>query len=134
MTFLTEHKKAFGNLPDDIINKITNLLDLEPSDFTRIETHLYWSHKISKCIGEFVIMYNFIEKDNFIEKCTSMNKNVLVHCHAGVSRSATILIAYFMRKNKISYQEAFDFVKSKRSIIGPNFDFRDALRNYKPTY
>jgi hypothetical protein len=63
MTFLTEHKKAFGNLPDDIINKITNLLDLEPSDFTRIETHLYWFHKISKCIGEFVIMYNFIEKD-----------------------------------------------------------------------
>lgn len=45
---------------------------------------------------------------------------VIVHCYYGVSRSATIVIAYIMKKYKISYEKAFDRVKAKRSIISPN--------------
>lgn len=52
---------------------------------------------------------------------------VLVHCMAGVSRSATIVIAYLMAENNMSYSEAYNYVKDKRSIIHPNSGFRRQL-------
>jgi hypothetical protein len=36
---------------------------------------------------------------------------------AGVSRSITLVIAYIMQKSQIPYQLAYDYVKSKRSIV-----------------
>jgi dual specificity phosphatase 12 len=55
-----------------------------------------------------------------------MNKGgkVLVHCFAGVSRSATIIIAYMMQEHGMNYHSAFKFVKSKRPFINPNEGFR----------
>jgi atypical dual specificity phosphatase len=67
----------------------------------------------------------------FIEKSVRENKGILVHCHAGISRSSTILIAYFMRLNKWTYKEAYDFVKSKRSIIDPNIGFKKSLLEFE---
>uniref|UniRef100_A0A8B9Z167 protein-tyrosine-phosphatase n=1 Tax=Buteo japonicus TaxID=224669 RepID=A0A8B9Z167_9AVES len=46
---------------------------------------------------------------------------VFVHCQAGISRSATICLAYLMRTNRVKLDEAFEFVKQRRSIISPNF-------------
>lgn len=45
---------------------------------------------------------------------------VLVHCYFGVSRSATVVIAYIMKKYQLTYTEAFEKVKSKRHIVFPN--------------
>ena len=45
---------------------------------------------------------------------------MLVHCHAGVSRSATIVMAYLIATNDWTVEQAFNFLKSKREIIGPN--------------
>ena len=53
-------------------------------------------------------------------------KKVFVHCFAGVSRSATLVIAYFMWKNKISYKESLELVYKHRNI-GPNVGFRKQL-------
>ena len=49
--------------------------------------------------------------------------SVLVHCAAGVSRSASIVIAYLMRIKGWTYAEAFSYVKSKRFVICPNSGF-----------
>ena len=54
------------------------------------------------------------------------SNRIFVHCFAGVSRSATLVIAYFMWKNQISYKQSLDFV-SKRRNIGPNLGFRKQL-------
>eukprot|EP00741_Cyanophora_paradoxa_P001691 tig00000498_g1641.t1 len=43
-----------------------------------------------------------------------------VHCAVGVSRSATIVIAYLMAKKKLSLVEAFTLVREKRPIVYPN--------------
>ena len=73
----------------------------------------------------------FAECFSLIEEYRVRNrKNVLVHCAAGMSRSATIVIGHVMITKGLSYQDAHDFVKSKRSCIGPNSGFRKQLNNF----
>lgn len=69
---------------------------------------------------------------DFIEKARK-NTNVLVHCWAGVSRSATIVIMYLMRKYEFSLDEAHSFVKKKRRQIYPNPGFVRQLKNFEAT-
>lgn len=56
--------------------------------------------------------------------------NVLVHCRMGISRSATLVIAYIMRKYKCGYEKAFNKVKDRRKIVNPNSGFVIQLKKY----
>ena len=47
----------------------------------------------------------------------------LVVCTAGMSRSATICIAYLMLYQNLTFQEAFDKTKKARRFINPNAGF-----------
>ncbi|EAR92950.2 dual specificity phosphatase domain protein (macronuclear) [Tetrahymena thermophila SB210] len=55
---------------------------------------------------------------------------VLVHCAAGVSRSASCVIAYIMQKKQMTYPTAFNFVKKKRRVISPNPGFLKQLQQF----
>ena len=50
-----------------------------------------------------------------------------MHCHAGISRSATVCIAYAMKLYGEGLASAYDFVKSKRPCISPNLHFMGQL-------
>ena len=65
-----------------------------------------------------------------IDKVQGNSGKVFIHCKAGVSRSATITIAYLMKKYKLTYEEALMYVRSKRSIICPNAGFVKQLKHY----
>lgn len=52
---------------------------------------------------------------------------VLVHCEAGVSRSASAVIAYVMKKKKLSFEEARALVVGKRPRVLPNAGFCEQL-------
>jgi len=56
---------------------------------------------------------------------------LLVHCNAGVSRSASIVIAYIMSKKKIGFKEAFAIVKAAKPDICPNPGFVKQLNKYE---
>lgn len=65
----------------------------------------------------------------FIEECRRMKKGrVLIHCNAGVSRSASVTIAYLIKYHKMSYNDAYDHVKMLRPCIQPNDGFRRQLK------
>jgi atypical dual specificity phosphatase len=62
----------------------------------------------------------------------STPKNVvLVHCLAGMSRSATIVCAYLLATTSMNTQETISFVRSKRSIIQPNYGFEKQLKAWE---
>ena len=52
---------------------------------------------------------------------------VLVHCQAGISRSATLCLAYLITSHKVSLSDAFQYVKRRRNVISPNFNFMGQL-------
>lgn len=54
----------------------------------------------------------------------------LVHCYGGVSRSATLVVAYLMKKYAIGVEEALQKVKNKRFCACPNAGFLSQLRLY----
>ncbi|XP_028847695.1 dual specificity protein phosphatase 18-like [Denticeps clupeoides] len=55
----------------------------------------------------------------------------LVHCNAGVSRSATVCLAYMMKFHSMSLIEAHKRVKACRPIIRPNSGFWKQLIEYE---
>ena len=54
----------------------------------------------------------------------------MVHCYAGVSRSASIVIAYLIQERCMNYVEAIREVKHKRYVICPNDGFRKQLKQF----
>ncbi|XP_012686084.2 dual specificity protein phosphatase 19-like [Clupea harengus] len=68
----------------------------------------------------------------FIDQARDQGSVVLLHCNAGVSRSASVAIAYLMSRDALSFQEAFDAVKAVRPSIRPNPGFLTQLKTYTP--
>jgi Leucine-rich repeat (LRR) protein len=57
----------------------------------------------------------------FIEKSTQKGK-VFVHCQAGVSRSASVVIAWLMYKRQLNFEEALTIVRRARPLVEPYRD------------
>ncbi|CAH1251257.1 DUSP16 [Branchiostoma lanceolatum] len=67
----------------------------------------------------------------FIDMVRESNGCVVVHCMAGVSRSATACIAFVMKHLNLSSDDAYRYVKDKRPSISPNFNFLGQLLEYE---
>lgn len=56
----------------------------------------------------------------FIDRHRKLGHGVLVHCLAGVSRSASICIMYLVRRHGMGLKAAFSTVFARRPVIHPN--------------
>lgn len=68
---------------------------------------------------------------DFIAESQTNHSNILVHCVSGISRSASIVIAYIMDKYQMNYEQAHAQVKAKRAMIRPNSNFIDQLNKFR---
>ena len=69
----------------------------------------------------------FSESIQFIDEALKSGGRVLVHCWKGVSRSATIVIAYVMRSQRLQYEAALALVQARRACVEPNPGFQTQL-------
>uniref|UniRef100_A0A6V7IVM1 Dual specificity protein phosphatase 19 n=1 Tax=Bracon brevicornis TaxID=1563983 RepID=A0A6V7IVM1_9HYME len=87
------------------------------------------------------ISYHFIEIldvpefhiDEPLQECLGIigeckNDNILVHCNAGVSRSATVVVAWIMSEERLSFEESLERVRSVRPCVRPNDGFVKKLK------
>lgn len=75
----------------------------------------------------------FLEEcSDFIDHAKDQNGVVLVHCNAGVSRSASIVIGYLMARERLTFSEAYKLVQSARPSVQPNRGFYQQLLHYSP--
>jgi predicted protein tyrosine phosphatase len=63
----------------------------------------------------------------FIEEYMKQG-SVLVHCMAGISRSVSVVIAFLMKSQQLTYDDALTLVKTRRSVAKPNEWFASELK------
>jgi protein tyrosine/serine phosphatase len=82
--------------------------------------------------SEITNMMNYIIKTNVLEKihtCRMNKQHVLIHCHAGMQRSAAVLACYLIRFYKMTPEEAIRFIKHKRPIaFYPEANFMSVIQ------
>ncbi|XP_060800477.1 uncharacterized protein LOC106139045 isoform X2 [Amyelois transitella] len=67
----------------------------------------------------------------YINKARNAGSKVLVHCKMGISRSASVVIAYAMKAFNWNFDKALKHVKAKRNCIKPNTNFLNQLETYQ---
>ena len=100
--------KMFTPTYDKNIIQFQKIIDIEDD----------WKENIIKYFKE---CFEIIEKAN----------KIFIHCMAGVSRSATIVICYLMWKEKKGVNEILKKVREKRPLVGPNYGFMKQLEIYE---
>lgn len=102
-------------------------------------TEAYYKHVGMKFLGipaydtiTFNLSRYFYEAADFIDSGLRSGGRVLVHCHAGISRSATVVAAFLMIKRNMTAQEAIRVIRSQRSIR-PNSGFLQQLCDLNET-
>ncbi len=66
----------------------------------------------------------------FIERATLDDYSIFICSPIGRSRAASILIAYAIKKYKISFDKAFERIKAIKEDIQPNDGFLIKLKAY----
>ena len=60
---------------------------------------------------------------NAIVDARKSGQHVLVHCAAGISRSASVVAAYLMAGHQMTLVDALRLMKSRRPVVSPNIGF-----------
>lgn len=78
-------------------------------------------------------MYKWLPKvTEYIHQQLKSLRNVLVHCHAGKQRSATVVAAYLIRYSGINVDSAIDIIRTKRKIaFSPGINFKKSLLKFQ---
>lgn len=123
--FLGGMRDAFDSSVSSGATVINVALEVPKTPYAKRYVHVSLRDTSSEKINIY-----FDEIAEIIDKELNEGNKVLVHCFAGISRSASIVIAYIMKKYRWSYSKAYVFVKTKRPIVDPNFGFVVQLYNY----
>ncbi|RIA96917.1 hypothetical protein C1645_687428, partial [Glomus cerebriforme] len=97
--------------------------DFKPLKYKKI----FWTHNQENLIADFIPAFAFIDE------ARSAGRNILVHCQCGVSRSASLIISYVMKVNRMTLNQAYEFVKDRSPYISPNMSLVYQLVEFEKT-
>ncbi|XP_063862725.1 dual specificity protein phosphatase MPK-4-like isoform X4 [Scylla paramamosain] len=136
---MIEEGLYLGNLTAAIDTKllgslrVSHILTVEsnplPTSITSLPGMSFMYIKVDDMYHEDLLSY-FEDAFSFI-KDGQEKGNVLVHCYFGMSRSATLVTCFLMKKYKLCVAEALQRVKLKRHCVGPNSGFLAQLATYE---
>ncbi|KAI8833540.1 Mkp-4, partial [Chytridium lagenaria] len=86
---------------------------------------LPWSHAESDLLTQFTRAFTYIDA------AVSQNLPVLVACQQGVSRSASLVIAYVMATKRMTLEESYEYVKKCSPNVCPNVGFMAQLVEFE---
>lgn len=106
-----------------VLNVATGIRNAFPKLFTYLNVELL-------DVPEANIRSVFPLTNEFIKKTIDNGGRILVHCNAGISRSASIVLAYLIGILHMPYDDAYNLLKSARSRIKPNNGFVQQLKEF----
>ncbi|XP_057437932.1 uncharacterized protein LOC130730065 [Lotus japonicus] len=68
---------------------------------------------------------------DFVDRSRKEGGKVLVHCFAGVSRSAAVITAYLMKTENLSQEDALESLRQKCEFVCPNDGFLEQLKMFE---
>ncbi|KAH7032217.1 dual specificity phosphatase, partial [Linnemannia elongata] len=86
---------------------------------------LSWTHHQRNLRSEFPQAFDYIEE------AKTRGGKVLVHCQLGVSRSASLVIAYVMKTLHMGLTDAYELVKARSAVISPNMSLMYQLSEFE---
>ncbi|TPX36013.1 hypothetical protein SmJEL517_g01756 [Synchytrium microbalum] len=92
---------------------------------TLVYKNLSWSHDEPHIISHLPSAFSFIDA------ARGQNRAVLVNCQQGVSRSASLVIAYIMRSMNMTAWQAYTYVKERAPHISPNLSLMSQLVEFE---
>ncbi|XP_018396114.1 PREDICTED: protein phosphatase Slingshot homolog 2 isoform X1 [Cyphomyrmex costatus] len=107
-----------------ILNVTREIDNFFPGMFTYLNVRVYDDEKTD-------LLKHWDNTFKYITKAKMEGSKVLVHCKMGVSRSASVVIAYAMKAYNWDFSQAWKHVKEKRNCIKPNNSFLLQLETYQ---
>lgn len=87
--------------------------------------HVLWDHNTN-------VVDDLLRLCELIDDRVRQQKRVLIHCQCGVSRSASLVVAYGLFRNpQLTVQDAYNIVKGQSRWIGPNMNLIYQLSEFK---
>ncbi len=120
----SNYDSLFSDGITHVLNVSSDVDNFFPDAFTYLNIRV-------RDVNETDLLKEFDRTNKFIQEARDSNSCCLVHCKMGVSRSASVVLAYIMKEYGYSLEEAYDFVKQKRTCINPNEGFRNQLATYE---
>eukprot|EP00760_Papus_ankaliazontas_P032754 PhM_4_TR5953/c0_g1_i1/m.15810 len=108
-------------LPDDVLTKIA------AQHAERLGCAMYVVPVRDSEASSDDLFYHFETVYRNIERHIASGHAVLVHCQMGVSRSASVVVAYVMKSQDLCLDSALALVKRQRPEVNPNTGFLRAL-------
>lgn len=116
-------------LRESNITYILNVTSSIPNHFQSLEGFIYKQIAVEDNL-DVDMTQHLTGAFQFIEEARACGEKVLVHCHAGRSRSVTIVLAYLIKYYSHTLESAFKYVKERKPDINPNLSFIGQLLNY----
>ena len=121
--------KSAAKNPPAGVRRIVNATSHEPCHFAN-EGVKYLHVEIDDNDNAKIAKY-FEDCSEFIASGLDAGESVLVHCQAGISRSATLVIAYLIDRRGRTLADALVQVSSARSVCKPNKGFIEQLETFE---
>lgn len=127
-----------GSLDRDLLqsNGITHIIQVVEVDHNPHTSDFdYWNVCVSDRVEEDLSLH-FDTCSDYIHRVLSQNEEhrVFVHCGAGISRSAAMVIAYMMKYDdrfECQFRTAYEYLKTRRVQVKPNRGFKKQLELYQ---
>ena len=114
--------------------KITHVLTVLPKNSPQFKEYachgIVHLHLAAEDTLKFDMSVHFEMAVKFISRGREIG-NVVVHCARGISRSATLILAYLIYETKLPYEACLETLKKARPLVKPNAHFANQLRLYQ---